>query len=150
MREEIIVTSNKPVLTPVGTVEKSSNSVALLTEGRSGLSRMWNFAKCCVIRPRFSAGLCQPILWLLIFGQVFSKLRDIPTGGLSYLAFMTPGVLAQSVLFCAIFYGINVIWEKDMGVIHKLLVSPASRSALVLGKALSWGSGGWCRPALST
>jgi ABC-2 type transport system permease protein len=81
----------------------------------------------------------QPILWLLVFGQVFSKLRGIPTGGISYLAFMVPGVLAQSVLFSAIFYGINVIWEKDMGVIHKLLVSPASRSALVLGKAFSSG-----------
>jgi ABC-2 type transport system permease protein len=81
----------------------------------------------------------QPILWLLIFGQVFSKVREIPTGGLTYTAFMAPGVLAQSVLFCAIFYGINVIWEKDMGVVHKLLVSPASRSALVLGKALSSG-----------
>lgn len=81
----------------------------------------------------------QPVLWLLIFGQVFSKLRDIPTGGLSYLAFMAPGILAQSILFSAIFYGISVIWEKDMGVIHKLLVSPAPRSALVLGKALSSG-----------
>jgi ABC-2 type transport system permease protein len=81
----------------------------------------------------------QPILWLLIFGQVFSRLHEIPTGGLPYIAFMAPGVLSQSVLFCAIFYGINVIWEKDMGVIHKLLVSPASRSALVLGKALSSG-----------
>ena len=81
----------------------------------------------------------QPVLWLLIFGQVFGKLRDIPTGGLSYLAFMAPGILAQSVLFSAIFFGIGVIWEKDMGVIHKLLVSPAPRSALVLGKALSSG-----------
>jgi ABC-2 type transport system permease protein len=81
----------------------------------------------------------QPLLWLLIFGQVFSKLRGIPTGGLSYLAFMAPGILAQSVLFSAIFYGINVIWEKDMGVVHKLLVSPAPRSALILGKSLSSG-----------
>ena len=81
----------------------------------------------------------QPILWLLIFGQVFSKLHEIPTGAISYLAFLAPGVLAQSVLFSAIFYGINVIWEKDLGVIHKLLVSPAARSALVLGKALSSG-----------
>jgi len=81
----------------------------------------------------------QPVLWLLIFGQVFGKLRDIPTGGLSYLAFMAPGILAQSVLFSAIFFGIGVIWEKDMGVIHKLLVSPAPRSALVIGKAISSG-----------
>jgi len=81
----------------------------------------------------------QPVLWLVIFGQVFSKVRGIPTGDISYLAFMTPGILAQSVLFSAIFYGIAVIWEKDLGIVQKLLVSPAYRSALVLGKAVSAG-----------
>jgi ABC-2 type transport system permease protein len=82
----------------------------------------------------------QPALWLLIFGQVFSRVRAIPTGGLRYLDFMAPGILAQSVLFIAIFYGISVIWERDLGVVHKLLVTPAPRSALVLGKALSAGA----------
>jgi len=81
----------------------------------------------------------QPVLWLVIFGQVFSKVRGIPTGNLSYLAFMTPGILAQSVLFAAIFYGIAVIWERDLGLVHKLLVSPARRSSLVAGKAVSAG-----------
>ena len=81
----------------------------------------------------------QPVLWLVIFGQVFSKVRGIPTGNVSYLAFMTPGILAQSVLFTAIFYGIAVIWERDLGIIHKLLVSPAHRSSLVVGKAASAG-----------
>ncbi|HUL74310.1 MAG TPA: ABC transporter permease [Vicinamibacterales bacterium] len=81
----------------------------------------------------------QPALWLLIFGEVFTKLRAIPTGGVPYLDFMAPGILAQSVLFVAIFYGIAVIWERDVGTVHKLLVSPAPRGALVLGKAVSAG-----------
>ena len=81
----------------------------------------------------------QPTLWLVVFGQVFSRVRGIPTGNISYLAFMTPGILAQSVLFAAIFYGIAVIWERDLGIIHKLLVSPAHRAAFVLGKAISSG-----------
>jgi ABC-2 type transport system permease protein len=81
----------------------------------------------------------QPILWLLVFGEVLSKVRAIPTGGLTYLEFLTPGILAQSVLFVAIFYGIAVIWERDLGIVHKFLASPAPRSALVLGKALSAG-----------
>ncbi len=81
----------------------------------------------------------QPVLWLVVFGQVFSHVRGIPTGGIDYLAFMTPGILAQSVLFSAIFYGIAVIWERDLGIVHKLLVTPAPRSALVLGKALAAG-----------
>jgi ABC-2 type transport system permease protein len=61
---------------------------------------------------------------------------------MSYLEFMAPGVLAQGVLFTAIFYGIAVIWERDLGVVHKLLVSPAPRASLVLGKALAAGARG--------
>jgi ABC-2 type transport system permease protein len=81
----------------------------------------------------------QPVLWIVIFGNVFSRIRAIPTGEVSYLAFMTPGILAQSVLFVAIFYGIAVIWERDLGIVHKLLVSPAQRASLVYGKAVSAG-----------
>lgn len=81
----------------------------------------------------------QPILWLAVFGQVFSKVRGIPTGNISYLDFMAPGILAQSILFTAIFYGIAIIWERDLGIVHKLLVTPASRTALVLGKAVAAG-----------
>jgi ABC-2 type transport system permease protein len=81
----------------------------------------------------------QPILWLLVFGQVFGRTHAIPTGGLSYLDFMAPGVLAQSILFTSIFFGIAIIWERDLGILQKTLVSPAYRSALVLGKGLSAG-----------
>src|ERR1039457_3101089 len=81
--------------------------------------------------------MVQPVLWLLIFGQVFNRTRAIPTGGISYLDFMSPGILAQSVLFGAIFYGISLIWERDLGIIQKFLVSPAPRSTLVLGRAIS-------------
>ncbi len=81
----------------------------------------------------------QPALWLLVFGEVFTQVRAIPTGNLRYIDFMAPGILAQSVLFIAIFYGIAIIWERDLGIIHKLLVSPTPRTALVLGKALSAG-----------
>jgi ABC-2 type transport system permease protein len=81
----------------------------------------------------------QPALWLLVFGEVFTRIRAIPTGGVSYLAFMSPGILAQSVLFISIFAGITIIWERDLGVIHKFLASPTPRASLVLGKALSSG-----------
>ena len=81
----------------------------------------------------------QPVLWLAIFGQVFSRVRGIPTGNLNYLDYMAPGILAQSILFSAIFYGIAVIWERDLGIVHKLLVTPAHRSALIGGKALAAG-----------
>ena len=82
----------------------------------------------------------QPMLWLLVFGETFSRIHAIPTGHQSYLDFMAPGILAQSVLFLSIFYGIAIIWERDLGVIHKFLASPTPRAALVLGKSLSAGA----------
>ena len=79
----------------------------------------------------------QPLLWLLLFGEVMAQVRGISQGSLRYLDFLSAGILAQSVLFVAIFYGISAIWERDLGVLQRYLVSPAPRSAIVLGKALS-------------
>src|SRR5262245_6678678 len=79
----------------------------------------------------------QPTLWLLLFGQVMAQIRGLAGGNIDYLDFLAAGILAQSVLFTAIFYGISTIWERDLGILHRYLVSPAARPALVLGKALS-------------
>ncbi len=79
----------------------------------------------------------QPILWLVLFGGVMAQVRGLTSGRQRYLDFLAPGILAQSVLFVAIFYGISAIWERDLGVLHRYMVSPAPRSALVIGKALS-------------
>jgi len=79
----------------------------------------------------------QPTLWLLVFGQVFTRLHIIPTGNTPYLDFLAPGILAQSALFIAIFYGIEIIWERDAGVLSKLMVTPTPRVALVAGKAFA-------------
>jgi ABC-2 type transport system permease protein len=82
----------------------------------------------------------QPALWLLIYGEVFTRVHAIPTpGGISYLAYLAPGILAQSALFIAIFYGIQIIWERDAGVLTKLMVTPTPRSALISGKAFAAG-----------
>jgi ABC-2 type transport system permease protein len=82
----------------------------------------------------------QPALWLLIFGETFTKIHAIPTpGGIPYLAYLAPGILAQSALFIAIFYGIQIIWERDAGVLTKLMVTPTPRAALITGKAFAAG-----------
>jgi ABC-2 type transport system permease protein len=81
----------------------------------------------------------QPIIWLLLFGQVMAQAHFIEVKGMTYLEYLTPGILAQSILFVAIFYGIAIIWERDLGIIQKLLVTPTPRIALVAGKALAAG-----------
>lgn len=81
----------------------------------------------------------QPLLWLGIFGEALSKVRAIPTPGLTYLQFIVPGILTQSVVFVAIFYGLYVIMDRDTGILQKLLVTPTPRLALVWGKMISAG-----------
>ncbi|MFF4547975.1 ABC transporter permease [Streptomyces sp. NPDC001406] len=81
----------------------------------------------------------QPALWLLIFGQTFTRIRAIPTGGIPYIDYLAPGIIAQSAMFIAIFYGIQIIWERDAGILNKLLVTPTPRAALITGKAFAAG-----------
>jgi hypothetical protein len=55
----------------------------------------------------------QPVLWLLLFGEVMAQVRGVAPGKIPYLDFLAAGILAQSALFVAIFYGISAIWERD-------------------------------------
>lgn len=86
--------------------------------------------------------MVQPALWLLIFGTTFSRLDvlDIAdTGASSYLAFLAPGIIAQSALFISIFYGIQIVWDRDAGILAKLMVTPAPAAALITGKSFAAG-----------
>jgi ABC-2 type transport system permease protein len=106
------------------------------------LTQIWAIAaaevqKLCHDPLELITRAAQPVLWLLLFGEVMAQVRGVSPGSLGYLDFLAAGILAQSVLFVAIFYGISAIWERDLGVLQRYLVSPAPRSALVAGKALS-------------
>ncbi len=81
----------------------------------------------------------QPALWLLVFGEVFNAVRSLSIPGYSYIQYIAPGVLAQSVLFVAIFYGITIVWERDVGLLTKLLSTPSPRLSVVVGKTLAAG-----------
>ncbi len=83
--------------------------------------------------------LIQPVLWLVVYGNVMTRTRMISTGSVPYRDFLAPGIMAQSALFVSIFYGIQIIWERDAGVLSKLMVTPTPRAALVSGKAFAAG-----------
>ena len=77
----------------------------------------------------------QPLLWLFIFGTALSNNRSLTLGRLNYQAYLAPGVMAQAAMFIAIFFGLSVIWERDVGQLQRLLATPLSRTSIVLGKA---------------
>jgi ABC-2 type transport system permease protein len=81
----------------------------------------------------------QPALWLVVFGSALTALRSsqLTEGDYSYLQFMSAGIIAQSVLFVAILYGVRLIWERDVGMLTKLLSTPAPRASVVIGKTLA-------------
>jgi ABC-2 type transport system permease protein len=110
-----------------------------LTLSRMGSMCLIELQKLRHDRTELVTRAIQPLLWLLIFGETFTRLHAIPTGNVPYLDYLAPGILAQSALFIAIFYGIQVIWERDAGVLAKLMVTPTPRIALVTGKAFAAG-----------
>ncbi len=105
----------------------------------------------------------QPVLWLTIFGTAFSHISEtyIPgltnavhggssnfSHGISYIAYLAPGILAQSVLFISIFTGISMIWERDLGQLDRLLCSPIPRAAIVFGKSFTGAIRGLVQAAI--
>lgn len=81
----------------------------------------------------------QPILWIAVFGPIMGSVRAIPTGGIPYTDYITPGALIQSTTFISIFYGLTIVWERESGILKRLLVAPVSRYSIVIGRALASG-----------
>ena len=82
----------------------------------------------------------QPLLWLLVFGHVLGAMHSIPTGNIPYTDYIMPGVLVQSTTTIAIFFGLIIIWERESGILKKLVASPAPKSAIVAGRAMAAGT----------
>lgn len=78
--------------------------------------------------------LVQPLIWLLLFGQLFRSVVDIPgfSGGRTYLEFLTPGIVMMMALFGSAWAGTPYIQDMDRGVMDRLLTSPTSRGALMV------------------
>ena len=80
--------------------------------------------------------LVQPIIWLLLFGQLFKAVVEIPgfaAGSGGYLAFLTPGVIVMTVLFSSGWAGTVYIEDMNRGVMDRFLASPVRRGALMAG-----------------
>ncbi|MBE9391447.1 ABC transporter permease [Fervidicoccus fontis] len=78
----------------------------------------------------------QPILWVAVFGSVMAKVRAFPSTG-DYVTFISPGVILQSSTFISLSYGIMLVFERESGVLKRLLSSPMPRSYIVIGRSLA-------------
>lgn len=86
-------------------------------------------------RSRIIGSLGQPLLFLVALGFGLGPIYAAAGAG-DYLDFLVPGVIAMSVLFSAMFSGLEVIWDKQFGFLKETLVAPVPRWQLMLGKTL--------------
>lgn len=86
-------------------------------------------------RSRIFGSLAQPVLFLLAFGYGFGSIYQKAGGG-NYIQFLAPGIILMSVLFSAIFSGIELIWDRQFGFLKETMVAPVSRLAIMIGKTV--------------
>ena len=84
---------------------------------------------------RMVGALGQPILFLIALGFGLGPIFEKAGGG-DYIQFLAPGVISMTILFTAMFTGIDVIWERQFGFLKETLVAPVSRFKIMLGKTL--------------
>src|SRR2546429_8697896 len=88
-------------------------------------------------RLRAVTSLIQPLLFLLVLGTGLSSLaKGSMPPGVSFKAFIYPGVLAMSTMFTAIFSAASIVWDREFGFLREMLVAPVSRASIVTGKCL--------------
>ncbi len=86
-------------------------------------------------KSRVIGSLAQPLLFLVAlgfgFGPIYSK-----AGGGNYIQFLVPGIVGMSIMFTAVFMGIEMIWDRQFGFLKETMVAPVSRFNIMLGRTL--------------
>lgn len=87
-------------------------------------------------RAQLYGSLARTIVWLFVLGAGLRGSITIP-GNTPYLAYVFPGMLAMAVIFASFQSAVSVIFDREFGFLKEILVAPAPRSSIVIGKALA-------------
>ncbi len=83
--------------------------------------------------------LVQPMIWLILYGQLFSRVPSLRAGAGSYVEFLAPGVVVMNAFFGATWSGMAMIDDLDKKWVERFLATPASRLAIVLSQVVRAG-----------
>ena len=82
--------------------------------------------------------LIQPIIWLVLFTQVFKSIAAVPGwGSESFLQFFAPGVVVMTVMFGSAFSGMGMLHDIDMGILSKLMATPVTRLSIIVSRVMA-------------
>jgi ABC-2 type transport system permease protein len=85
-------------------------------------------------RSRVITSIINPILWIFVFGGGLGS--SVSVQGVNYQVFIYPGILAMSILFTSVFYGVYIVWDRKIDILKEVLVAPMSRTSIFVGKVL--------------
>ena len=83
--------------------------------------------------------LIQPMIWLLLYGQLFSRVPALRGGASTYIEFLTPGIVVMNAFFGGTWAGMSMITDLDRHVVDRFLASPASRLSIVMSHVIRSG-----------
>ena len=113
----------------------------LRTFREAGIIYQRNLRKMVRVPMALFFSLFQPMLWLLLFTQIFKRFGQFPQfqalGYSSYLMFFAPSVLAMTMLSSAFQSGMGMVSDLETGMLDKFMISPIRRSSVLVGKVLA-------------
>ena len=83
--------------------------------------------------------LIQPMIWLLLYGQLFSRVPALRGDASTYIEFLTPGIVVMNAFFGGTWAGMSMITDLDRHVVDRFLASPASRFSIVMSHVIRSG-----------
>lgn len=86
-------------------------------------------------KSRVISSLVSPLMWLFLFGTGVGSSADLGVS-VPYQDYIYPGILAMSVLFGSVFFGLYIVWDRKLDVLKAVLVAPVSRISIFFGKVL--------------
>ncbi|MCX6739760.1 MAG: ABC transporter permease [Candidatus Parcubacteria bacterium] len=86
-------------------------------------------------KSRLVGSLAQPLLFLVALGFGFGPVYQQAGEG-SYVQFLVPGIISMTILFTAMFSGIEIIWDRQFGFLKETMVAPVSRLNIMIGRTL--------------
>jgi len=85
---------------------------------------------------RLLGGIARPFMWLLLVGTGFNAIARVE-GGVSYQAFVYPGIVVMAALFGAMLMAISTVYDREFGMLRLMLASPAGVPAVLAGRAVA-------------
>jgi len=84
-------------------------------------------------RAQWFGGISRTILWLVILGYgIGASYTNIE--GYTYTQYILPGVITLNILFASMQSAIALVWDRQVGLMRELLVSPAPMTSVAIGK----------------